>query len=211
MRDFEALWSSVRRHTAPGQETAVVTCLDRLWRSVEEYAHRAQIAYLHEAEIMARERSASLATHIGQLFGPERCRDLAADHVAEALGLHQDNVFEVVVACGASALELAEAVTVADTGQPPLAVHKDSDSTTLFWCPCAARLPTAVRDLLEELPTGSATAAGLAEVPNRAHSAHLIAKSLLNGHRGSVTMRRAWPFVARHALAEAGFADTVLD
>lgn len=208
--DFEVLWSAVRRHASRDQETAVVACLHLLWRSVEEYACRAQRAYLREAELMARECRASLAAQVNQLFTLKIGRERAATHVAEMLGVPPHARFEVVVACGAAAWELAEVAAVANTDRSPPAIHQDGDSTTMFWSRTGAPLPPPLRDLLDELPAGSASASALVDVPEAAQTARAVARSLPEGYRGSVSIDEAWPFVARQALADIGHVGDLL-
>lgn len=206
--DFQVLWEAVTRNASPSDAGLIVRHTAVVIRTVDEYAQRAQRAYVAERERMQGEASAVLQGHIASLFQGALPNDRLQE-VAAHLGMPVSAPLLVSAAVGPDVEQLRLALADLDRVGTRFFTHTVADGIIAF-APQgglgdrgAASNPQLRR--LREHRVGLVEARrGLVELSQAGQVAVSLARLLGPDEVGAMTWERGWARFARRAVVDAG-------
>lgn len=207
--DFQVLWGAVTRNALPSDAELIVRHTSVVIRTVDEYAYRAQRAYVSERERMQGEATAVLQGHIASLLQEGPLQDSHVRTIAGHLGLEPTAPLLVIAAVGSDAEHLRLVLADFDRIGNRFFTHPSADGLVAFAPRRGMEEPSATfREPLRRLRdqrVGLVDAdQGLSDLGRAAHVALSLAR-LLDAHEvGCMTWQRGWARYMKRAVSETG-------
>ncbi|MBF4458437.1 MULTISPECIES: PucR family transcriptional regulator [unclassified Pseudoclavibacter] len=206
--DFQVLWEAVTRTASPSDAGLIVRHTAVVIRTVDEYAHRAQRAYVAERERMQGEASAVLQGHIASLFEGAPAND-RLQAVAAHLGVQVSAPLLVCAAVGSDTEALRLLLADFDRVGTRFFTHTVADGIIAFaprspWGDRTAASAAQLQRLREQRVGLVEARRGLPELGQTAQVALSLARLLGPDEVDALTWERGWARFAKRAVVDAG-------
>ncbi|MGW9020312.1 helix-turn-helix domain-containing protein [Leucobacter chromiiresistens] len=205
--DFTVLWEALTRAASAADAELIVRHTNIVLRTVDDYVHQTEAAYLDELQRMNEEQASVRQGLIAALFqdaqpGPERLQTIATD-----LGLAETAPLHVVAAVGDDIAALRVHISELERAGGRVYTHHLGETLIAFMrqtpLPGTRLVEVAARAL--DLRVGVARAlAGVADLRQAAATARALALALTADETGAMTWSRGWARLAARSLLDAG-------
>jgi hypothetical protein len=200
--DFRVLWEALLRRMPAEEAPTLLHSTVRVWDAVEQHAARIQLAYLHEAALLAGEREYERSHLVARLLASDGRDAQLVTQVATALEVPSAGSFAVAAAPASGDRALRQAVErLRSLGVNP---HiQDVEHRAVFIAPLPEGNGAFPPDWLHGVPCGlGPVALGLDAVPRAARTAIVVADTLRPADDGPRTVVDTWPQIVATRLSD---------
>ena len=205
--DFTVLWHAIAEVAAPEDAALLVRRAGIVLAAVDEYAGQAQSAYMSELHRIREEASSVRQGLIARLFQSPSPTDIQLAQIGGELDLAHDAPLLVAAALGDDIPPLRVLIAEGERAGATILTHHLGDTliafTRLVGYP-GSRLETFARGLEAQRVGIFEAPRGLADVPESASTARVLAQALTPDDTRAMTWERGWARVARERLSHAG-------
>ena len=205
--DFTVLWEAITRAASARDAELIVRHTNIVLRTVDDYVHQTEAAYLEERQRMTEERASVRQGLIAALFqdvppDPERLQAIAVE-----LGLGDAAPLHVIAAVGDDITALRVHISELERAGGKVSTHHLGETLIAFMR--QASLPgsrlSEVSARVLDLRVGIAPAlGGVADLRQAAITARALAVAFAPDETGAMTWSRGWARLAARSLLDAG-------
>lgn len=108
--DFIVLWRGLAKRSTPQTQRALIANAERVQAAVDEISSQVRVAFMQQQAAMRNDARVSAHRHLERLFNAPELSQNQLESIAQALGVDQHEVYDVLVAGPSHAAQLEQAL-----------------------------------------------------------------------------------------------------